>query len=530
MAEREQFSSRWGLILAALGMAIGTGNIWRFPREAASQGGGAFLIAWVVALFCWSIPLIMVEFAMGKSTRRGTIGAFTKFLGPRHAWMGAFVGFCTIAILFYYTVVTGWCLKYFTASIATPDQLMNATLPITEELAAAGIVTDQEAAEGVLKGAKAYWYGFNNASWGVFFSGQRSLQPILFHALAMLLGAAIVGAGVVKGIQRANRIFIPALFILLIAAAIRACTLDGAVNGIEYLFHVDTKDLGSHNTWLRAFSQSAWSTGAGWGLILTYAVYTRKREDVALNSFVTALGNNSASLIAALAIIPVVFALQPDQAETTMREAPQGLAFITLPQLFLGGNMPGGRIFLPIFFLALSVAALSSLISLVELGVRNLMDMGLTRRKAITIIGTVAFLFGIPSACALTFFTNQDWVWGVGLLISGAFVAYAAIRHGIDRFRREQLNVEGTDIQVGRWFNVIVPFLIPAEFVGMLAWWFFLIWPETGTFGERLWEWLNPIKVGNAGTCLVQWAIVLIIFIALSRLLARLSLRGEVEA
>ncbi|MCZ6602623.1 MAG: sodium-dependent transporter, partial [Planctomycetota bacterium] len=322
MAIREQFSSRWGLILAALGMAIGTGNIWRFPREAAKHGGGAFLIAWIVALFVWSIPLLMVEFAIGKSTRRGTIGAFAKFLGPGHAWMGAFIGFCTLAILFYYSVVTGWCLKYFVATVIEPSTLQ----------------ADPE----------TYWKSFTNSSWSVFWSEERSLQPIIYHGLAILAGAAIVAAGVVKGIQRANRIFIPALFILLIIAAIRACTLDGASRGIEYLFHIDIAHLKNYETWLAAFSQSAWSTGAGWGLILTYAVYTREKEDVALNSFLTGLGNNSASLIAALAVIPVVFALLPqEEALAVMKQGNEGMTFTWLPQLFLGGQMPGGRFFLP---------------------------------------------------------------------------------------------------------------------------------------------------------------------------------------
>lgn len=120
MTERkptEMFSSRWALVLAALGMAIGTGNIWRFPRVAAENGGGAFLIPWLIFLFLWSIPLLMVEFSMGKSTRLGVIGAFGKALGMRYVWMGAFVAFCTTAIMFYYSVVTGWAVKYAVGSM-----------------------------------------------------------------------------------------------------------------------------------------------------------------------------------------------------------------------------------------------------------------------------------------------------------------------------------------------------------------------------------------------------------------------------
>ncbi|HKJ92694.1 MAG TPA: hypothetical protein VJ957_05970, partial [Longimicrobiales bacterium] len=108
MADRtDRFTSRWGMMLAMLGMAVGTGNIWRFPRIAASNGGGSFLVAWVVFLLLWSVPLILVEFAMGKTGRRGTVGAFTKLVGPKFAWMGAWIAFVATAIMFYYSVVMG---------------------------------------------------------------------------------------------------------------------------------------------------------------------------------------------------------------------------------------------------------------------------------------------------------------------------------------------------------------------------------------------------------------------------------------
>ena len=113
----EQFSSRWGLILATLGMAVGTGNIWRFPRVAASNGGGSFLVAWVVFLLLWSIPLMIVEFSFGKRTRRGTVGAFLRMGGKGMAWMGAWVALCATAIMFYYAVVTGWCFRYLAAAL-----------------------------------------------------------------------------------------------------------------------------------------------------------------------------------------------------------------------------------------------------------------------------------------------------------------------------------------------------------------------------------------------------------------------------
>ena len=119
--EREYFSSRWGFVFAALGMAIGTGNVWRFPRIAAKNGGGAFIIAWIITLFLWSIPILIIEFGMGKSTRKGVIGAFGKIGGEKYLWMGSFVVFCTMSIMYYYAVVTGWCVKYYMAADAVSE-------------------------------------------------------------------------------------------------------------------------------------------------------------------------------------------------------------------------------------------------------------------------------------------------------------------------------------------------------------------------------------------------------------------------
>ena len=116
-SKSEVFSSRWGMLLAMLGMAVGTGNIWRFPRIAASNGGGSFLVAWVVFLLAWSVPLLILEFGMGKATRSGSIGSFVKILGPGFAWMGAWIAFVATAIMFYYSVVMGWTIRFFVGTI-----------------------------------------------------------------------------------------------------------------------------------------------------------------------------------------------------------------------------------------------------------------------------------------------------------------------------------------------------------------------------------------------------------------------------
>jgi NSS family neurotransmitter:Na+ symporter len=331
------------------------------------------------------------------------------------------------------------------------------------------------------------------------------------------MGVWIIHRGVVRGLERANRIFFPALFLLLVVAAGRAVTLDGAARGLEFLFAPNLARLADYRVWLEALTQSAWSTGAGWGLILTYACYMREREDIVLNSVMAGLGNNSASLLAGIVIVPTVFAFLPDElALEVMASGNNGLAFIWIPQLFAA--MPGGRFFGAVFFLALSVAALSSLIAMLELGVRLFMDTGLSRRRSLAFVGSMAFLFGIPSALWMPFFDNQDWVWGVGLMVSGVFVAFAALRYGVDRFRRECINGGDSDLQVGPWFNGVLAVLIPVEFAAMLGWWFFLSITRFDREG-----WWNPFHVTSVGTCLLQWGLVLGVLAVFNARLARWS-------
>ena len=234
MKTSDFFSSRWGIILAGLGMAVGTGNLWRFPRIAAQNGGGAFLIPWLLFLFAWSIPLLIAEFGLGRGARRGPIGAFARLTGGRTAWMGGFVAVTSVMIMFYYSVVTGWMLKYFVAAVSG-------------DLAAAD--------------AAAYWDAYSTSVW----------QPVLFHVLAVAGAGFVVARGVTGGIERANRVLIPLLFVLLLFAVARAVTLPGATRGLAYLFTPDLGALTNYRTWLEALTQSAWSTGAGWGLILCYA-------------------------------------------------------------------------------------------------------------------------------------------------------------------------------------------------------------------------------------------------------------------
>lgn len=481
----ERFSSRWGMMLAMLGMAVGTGNIWRFPRIAATNGGGSFLVAWVVFLLLWSVPLILVEFAIGKAARRGPVGAFSRVAGDRFGWMGAWVAWCSVAIMFYYSVVTGWCLRYLAAS-------------------AAGELPGREPG--------ALWASFTGSGW----------QPLLAHAAAMGLGVWVVARGV-RGIERTARIMMPLLFLLVIVLAVRALALPGAERGLNFLFTPEWHRFADYRVWLQALTQNAWDTGAGWGLILTYAIYLRQREDTALNAFMLGFGNNSVSLLAGIMVLCTVFAIRPDAAGEIVGATNTGLTFIWVPQLM--ATLPAGRLFMVLFFLALVFAALTSLISMLELAVRTLVDAGAARGRAVLWVGLAGFLCGVPSAFSLSFLDNQDFVWGVGLMLSGFFFAFGVLRYGVRRFRRELINQEGSDIRVGGWWDVAIVLCL-VEALVLIVWWFWQAAGGAAPGAGGLARALDPFASFSLGTALVQWGIVLAILVWLNRWLVRRSTEG----
>jgi NSS family neurotransmitter:Na+ symporter len=491
----QRFGSRLGLLLSVLGIAVGTGNIWRFPRIAAQnageEGAGAFLLAWLIFLLLWSIPLIIAEYGLGRKGRMGVVGTFGLVAGRGLAWMGAFVGFVATAIMFYYSVVAGWCMFYFKEMVTNP-------LPLSHS-----------AAESV-------WDSFQAGGW-----------PVFFHACAMALGAGAVWRGV-RSIERVNMILIPALFAIVIISLGRAVTLDGSFEGIRFLFSADWETLARPRVWLEALTQNAWDTGAGWGLILTYGAYMQLRHGVVKNAVITGVGNNLVSLIAAITIFGTVFAVlgsemsRADVLEIMKTSGPAstGLTFIWMPQLF--GRMPAGDLLAGLFFLGLAFAAFSSLIAMIELATRVLVDAGLTRLHAVGAVATVGFVFGIPSALNLSVLGNQDFVWGVALMISGAFIAAAVVRRGAEAFRNEVMSGLPGDWNAGRIWDVLITYIVPAEAVILLVWWMYL---SAGTYAPD--TWFNPLDPYSVMTCLVQWGVAIGTFMALNRSLVRATLGPE---
>jgi NSS family neurotransmitter:Na+ symporter len=363
---------------------------------------------------------------------------------------------------------------------------------------------------GRLQGSnpQAVWDGF---------TGSAALQ-MLFLLVALTITSTIIWKGVAGGIEKVNKVLIPSLFAILIVAAVRAVSLPGSEAGMEYLFSFDLAELGNYRVWLEALSQSAWSTGAGYGLLLTYAAYMHQKQNIVFTAVTTGLGNNSASLLAAIALIPTVFAVMPREEAlatvTTSGPASTGITFIYFPQL-LERIAGGAAVIMPLFFLGLTFAAISSMISMQELAVRNLCDYGLDRRKAIGIVFVGILLLGTPSALSLTFLTNQDWVWGLGLMVSGFFFALAARKIGARRFRDEWINTT-PGWRVGKLFTWWVFWLIPLQFVALIGWWFdqaIVVYDPDG--------WWNPLHPFSLGTVLVQWLVMIAVFVALNPILAR---------
>lgn len=485
---KEQWGSRWGFIAASIGMAIGTGNIWRFPRVAAKNGGGPFVIAWTVALLVWSIPLLMGEMVIGKKTRLGTIGSFRDFGGKKYTWMGTWVCAVCLLIMFYYSVVMGWCMKYFTLAVAGTFK------PGLD-----------------ISGTEQLWSVFTTTPW----------QTITFHFISMLVAGYIIYRGVTDGIEKASKIMIPTLFTLLMVALLRSVTLPGATQGLHYLFNPDLSQLLNPKIWLEAFTQSAWSTGAGWGFIITYAVYTKESEDIGGNCMIMGFGNNLGALIAGMTVLPAIFALSPSQefAQQALSAGNQGITFVYLAQLFT--EMPLGNIIAAIFFFTMSIAALSSLLPMIEVGVRNVMDLGLERKKATIWVCVVGFLCGIPSAYNLSILDNQDWVWGVGLLVSGLFVSLILMKRGVEELRQKSINIAGADFEIGKWWCWCIR-IFPVLFVIITGWWFY----QAVTWAPD--NWWAPFEPFSVGTILWQWAVVIIAALATQKLLNKKIVAGAI--
>jgi neurotransmitter:Na+ symporter, NSS family len=504
-----------GLIFASIGAAIGTGNIWRFPRMVGANGGGTFLIPWLIFLFAWSIPLVIAEYAMGKRSRTGTIGTFRIFAGKKFAWMGLWTAWISSAIGFYYAVVSGWTIKYF-------------QLGITGALNGEGVDTTEV--------------------WNAFL--QSSGQVIFFQFLVIVLTLAAILKGA-KAIEKVNIYLMVSLFALLFLTLFLSLWMDlsdGSLDGAMFMFTVDWNMLSEPEVWINGLSQSAWSCSAGMGMCITYAVYMSKDEDTVLNAFTMGLANNSVSIIAGLAVLSAIFAVSDDPL-ATVTGGSSAITFLALPEVF--AQAPGGNIgplfMMAGFFLALSFAAMTSMISTVELCVRNFVDHGYDRKTSVFITGIAIFIFGIPSAVMWVkldsagvafpeFLEVQDHIWGYGLMFSGLFIAFTIWQYGykkwqadvesglagsgfrgylttgVPAFRNDFINTGDNDLYVNRIWDILMYIAFPLLFIVLMGSYFADMVANT----DDVW---NPSNPHGLGIILMFWGVVGGLFIGFNKLL-----------
>ena len=472
-------------------MAIGAGNLWRFPR-LAGQYGGAFLLLWILFLLIWSIPLLLAEFSIGKKYKKGVIGSFAMFAGKPFTFMGFFITACALGIAFYYSVVTAWALRYFSFSISN-------------------IFDEQSLKSRLIENPdylNQFWNLASNANW----------ITILLYIAIIVLGSLLLANGLQKGLERANKILIPSLFVLLIIVAIISLNMEKGFMGLEYMFTINFDHFSNPIIWIEALTQSAWSTGAGWGLIMTISSYSSDKTDVTLNTFVGAFGNNLASLMAGMAILPAVFAMSQTEAAAIiyLQGGNQALTFTVIPILF--SNIKSGALLSSVFFMALFFAALSSLLAMIELLIKNLSDLGFSRVKSTKNVIFFFIIFGFPSAYSLDFFTNQDWVWGIGLIVSGLFILYAVAKYGFSKFKKNFIDSD-SDFKVSFiYFKTCMILNIPLA-IFLIYWWMsrgYSDYPWFDAFGQ----W-NIIDVYSNASIITQWIGVLVIGLLANNFLYR---------
>ena len=359
-SKRDSFGTKFGVIAAAAGSAVGLGNIWRFPYIAGENGGGAFILIYLLFIIAIGIPVMLSEFTIGRRAQRNAFGSFKK-LAPNTYWyliglMGVVAAF---VILSFYSTVAGWTLEYIYLSITnafadkSPDQLTTM---------------------------------FESFKSGTF-------RPIMWQLIFMILTAWIVIAGVKKGIEKYAKILMPVLLLLIIIMDIRAVTLAGASEGLEFLFKPDFSKLDT-NSVLEALGQAFFSLSIGMGTLITYGSYINKKQNLTTTAINVSAADTIIAILAGIAIFPAVFAfgIEPN--------AGPDLIFRTLPNIFQ--QMPGGYFFSLIFFILLGVAALTSSISVLEVVVAYFVEeLGILRKRA-TIIAAV-------SITALGVLSTMSW-------------------------------------------------------------------------------------------------------------------------
>ena len=373
MEERKGFGSNFGFLMAAVGSAVGLGNIWGFPNKMGANGGFTFLIIYLLLAACCGLIVMIGELALGRKTGKGAVGAY-KILSKKFRWLGWLGILSAFLILFFYCALGGYCIKYVVLNV------------------------------GNLFGAGFGSNGLNGAEvFGAFMGNQ--MEAVIYGLIFVLLTMLIVMGGVGGGIEKVCSVGMPALFIILLICIIRACTLPGAVNGLKYMFvpgwalehGVIDKAPDLLTVLSTAGGQMFFSLSLGMGAMITYGSYLNKKENIEKNALLIVIMDTMVALMAGLCVIPGRFALDP-----TGKLGGPSLLFVTMQNVF--DNMPLGSVFGILFYLLVVFAAISSSISLLEVIVAHFCDKAREKgkgdkRKAYSLIAAAAVGVGCILVC-----------------------------------------------------------------------------------------------------------------------------------
>ncbi len=395
MSQRGNFSGRIGFILAAAGSAVGLGNIWRFPYLAGSNGGAIFLLVYLACILLLCYPVMVGEIAIGRSANSDAYGSYHKFGGRKWGYLGLFGIMAGIFILSFYNVVAGWAFGYF-LHISFGDLLSHQDFG-------------------------GFFGSYVNDILDVSSLAGLANSNFIFSLIFMALTAIIVSQGIQKGIEAANKIMMPSLYLILIGIIVYSLTLPNALSGVKFYLIPDFNEL-KIKTVVDGLKQAFFSLSLGMGALITYGSYLSKKENITSSAIVISVADTSVAFFAGLMVFPLVhflaFKLNIDPKEIGTSGPP--LIFVVLPQIFSEMGSVLGRIIGGSFFLLVCFAALTSTISLLEVPVAYLVDQKkLKRKNVVWFLALLIFVLGLPSMVSqgmmpafnkLTFYRGQDFL------------------------------------------------------------------------------------------------------------------------
>jgi neurotransmitter:Na+ symporter, NSS family len=429
---RETFASRFGAIVTMVGVALGLGNIWRFPYMVGRYGGAAFVLFYVLVVLVIGVPGLMAEWALGRHTRRGTVGAFARAGLPAGKVVGWFFFAIVIAATAYYTNVIGWVLYYAVGEVARGLEL---------GLDASAVLPPDT--------------GFSPRSLGL---------QMACTAAVTLSCAFVLIRGLRSGIERASRIVIPTLCLILLILIGRALTLPNALAGVEwYILKFQMSDL-TPRVMMAAIGHAVFSLSLGGTFMVVYGSYLTDKDSLTSNAWWTTFGDTFSGLLAGLAIFPAVFALglEPNSGP--------GLIFATLPKVFEA--IPLGWLFGLLFFLGLLGAGYLSGLAAFEVLVAGLTDnTRLSRRAVVWLVAGVVFVVSIPPMISNRIFVPWDLTFGSGMQTLGAFVAAITVGWAMDRSEAIKALSTGGERPVPLWLYYWIRWVIPGALLLVGAWW-----------------------------------------------------------